>query len=451
MKKVISAILAGAMCAGAFTACSNKKDDKKSSEESAVSTISEVDNQETDELSTHSESDYVSTTSETDNQETDELSTHSESEYVSIKPFDGNREVFEDGIDEGIEYSMNLAENYEKDNDSKYNPHLFKFSGDEFLIPIWNRNGVIDLYYDGTFSVKNRKIIFSYENWINSDSDYKVNINDEVECDPDIVIGTKSSDDLIEISAEDEWLENVDSDVRDELISMGTITFGELKKNYKDVYKALREYHQDKVGIAEARYRMQQLNETGSYYKLDVPYMNSSDKFTDFSILPFVRFVYYNGQINYNYPNTLYAVDDFLCTDAYGIELDGKYKKGKDFTLKHDLEDAIDNDEQSSLLGANEEKETYLNRLIQIANSQYNCDDVETTIEFSDGEWEWFNADGGLINNGRYDESKAYPGLIMMYVDEDSKNCPNYAITCPLWFYITDDGEIYYPGYVKMD
>ena len=410
MKKVISAILAGAMCAGAFTACGDKKDDKKSSG----------------------------------------LSTKCDGEYVSITPLDGQKQPFIESIDEGIKYSVYLAEEYEKENDDEYNPHLIKFSGDEFLMPIMM--GADDwLYYDGTFSVKNGKIKFSYENYLNPKLDFKVNINDEVEYDPDIAAGTKSSDDLIEISAEDEWLENVDSYVRDELISMGTITFGELKKNnYKYVYRALREYHIDKSGIAERRNRMQQLNETGSYFQYVLPSMNYSDKWSDFSILPFIRYVNSAGYFNYEYPNPLYTVDDFLCTDAYGIELDGKYKRGKDFTLKHDLEDTLENDEQSYYKGRDDAEEL-IDKTIERAKLNYDCDDLETTIEFSDGEWEWFNADGGLINNGRYDESKDYPGLVMMYVDEDSKNYPDYAINCPLWFYIADDGEIYYPGYVKMD
>ncbi|MBR3759530.1 MAG: hypothetical protein IKK47_00860 [Ruminococcus sp.] len=376
MKKVISAILAGAMCAGAFTACGDKKDDKKSGG----------------------------------------LSTKCNGEYVSIRPFDGNREVFEDSIDEGIEYSMDLAEEYEKENDDEYNPHLFKFSGDEFLIPIWNANSIYHLYYDGTFSVKNGKIKFSYENYLNPKLDFKANINDEVEIDNEILSRTS------------EKLEGLSSEEKKELIKE----------------------EQDKQVIQNTVETMQQLNETGSYYDYVAPAMNYNDKWADFSVLPFIRRIVPYGGINTDYPNTLYAVDDFLCTETYGIELDGKYKKGKDFTLKHDLEDTIENDEQSPYKDTDDAEEL-IDKALERAERDYDCDDVETTIEFSDGEWEWFNADGGLINNGKYDESKDYPGLIMMSLDEDSKNCPDYAITSPLWFYITDDGEIYYPGYVKMD
>ena len=380
MKKVISAVLAGAMCVGTFSACSNRKDDKKSSG----------------------------------------LSTKGNSEYVSITPLDGKKQPFSESIDEGIEYSMDLAKEYEKDNDSKYNPHLFKFSGDEFLFPIWDSSGYLD-YYDGTFSVKNRKIKFSYENHIYPGDDTKTNIHDEVE-EPDMDILMRTSEKLDGLSSEEK--------------------------------KEMIKKEQEKEASVYLIEQMEKLNKTGSFFKYVLPSMNYSDKWTHFSILPFIRYARGAGRFNYDYPNTLYAVDDFLCSDTYGIELDGKYKRGKAFTLKHDLEDVIRNDVQSHLLGYEDEDnaDKFIDKAIERAELAYDCDDVETTIEFSDGEWEWFNADGGLINNGRYDESKDYPGLIMMTLDEDSKNCPDYALyTFPLWFYIADDGEIYYPGYVKMD
>ncbi len=378
MKKVVSAILAGTMCVGAFTACSNKKDDKKSSG----------------------------------------LSTKGDGKYASIMPLDGKKQPFSESIDEGIKYSKNCAEEYEKDNDDEYNPHLIKFSGNEFLMPdgyYEHENVHAWDYYDGTFSVKDGKIKFSYENHIDYDKS-KTNINCKSILDMDVIKGT--SEKLEGLSAEEK--------------------------------KEIKKQEMEKMNILFTVEFMQKLNESGSFLKIVVPGMNCSDKWSDFSVLPFIRFVSPSVRIDYDYPNTLYAVDDFLCTDTYGIELDGKYKRGKAFTLKHDLEDTMENDEQSYYKGRDNAEEL-IDKAIERAKHNYDCDDLETTIEFSDGEWEWFNADGGLINNGRYDESKDYPGLIMMSLDEDSKNCPDYAITSPLWFYITDDGEIYYPGYVKMD
>ncbi len=373
MKKVISAVLVGAVCTGVFTACGDKKDDKKSNG----------------------------------------LSSKGDSEYVSIMPLDGKKQPFSESIDEGIKYSKNCAEEYEKENDDEYTPHLIKFSDGEFIMPNSIGSNALVSYYDGNFSVKDGKIKLSYENFINLKYDFKINVNGEAEDGKSLGI-----------------YENIED-----------LSEQEKKKLEENM-------------IHSVTASMKKLNETGSYIKFVVPAMNSNDKFTDFSIFPFIRYVNSAGYFNYDYPNTLYAVDDFLCTDTYGIELDGKYKKGKSFTLKHDLEDAIENDEQSHLLGYENEDdaEELIDKAIERAEQAYGCDDLETTIEFSDGEWEWFNADGGLINNGKYDESKDYPGLIMMTLDEDSKNCPDYALyTFPLWFYIADDGEIYYPGYVKMD
>ncbi len=370
MKKVISAVLAGAMCAGAFSACSNKKDDKKSGG----------------------------------------LSTKCDGKYASIIPLDGQKQPFSESIDEGIKYSMYLAEEYEKENDDEYNPHLIKFSDSEFLMPdSIGINGIT--YYDGKFSVKDGKIKFSYENFINLKYGFKININGETEDGESLGI----YEDIDDLSEQE-------------------------KKKLEDNM------------IHAATKSMKKLNETGSFFKYVLPSMNNSDKWSDFSILPFIRYVNSAGYFNSEDPNPLYTVNDFLCSNTYGIELDGSYTSGKSFTLKHDLEDVVRNDVQSHLLGYEDNAEELIDKAIERAEHDYNCDDIETTIEFSDGEWEWFNADGGLINNGRYDESKDYPGLIMMYVDEDSKNCPDYALyTYPLWFYIADDGEIYYPGYVKMD
>lgn len=369
MKKIISAVVASVLCTGAFVSCGDKEKGSKGGA----------------------------------------LSTKGKSEYISIMPLDGQKQPFSESIDEGIKYSMYLAEEYEKENDDEYNPHLIKFSGDEFLMPnSIGSNGIT--YYDGTFSVKNRKIKFSYENFINLKYDFKININGETEDGESLGI----YEDIDDLSEQE-------------------------KKKLEDNM------------INAATKSMKKLNETGSFFKYVLPSMNYNDKWTHFSILPFIRYARGVGSFNNDYPNTLYAVDDFLCTDTYGIELDGKYKRGKDFTLKHDFEDTLENDELSYNKGRDDEEEL-IDKAIERAEHDYDCDDLETTIEFSDGEWEWFNADGGLINNGRYDESKDYPGLVMMYVDEDSKNCSDYALyTYPLWFYIADDGEIYYPGYVKMD
>lgn len=370
MKKIISAALAGVLCAGAFVSCGDKEKEKGSKGGA--------------------------------------LSAKGKSEYTAIIPLDGNSRPIKESIDEGIRYSIDKA----KENDSEYSPFVIKFSGDEFVMPIqMNADGW--LYYDGTFSIKNGAIKFSYEDYIDPQEDMKVNINDKVEYDEDIVL------------RKSEKLDGLSDDEKKELINK----------------------EKEKMTSANAIDRMEKLNEYGSYCKYAVPAMNTSDTFTDFAILPFIR--YTSGtRMDIDRPNTLKTVDKFLCTDTYGIELDGNYKKGKSFTLKHDFEDTLEKDEQSCVTRDDE----LLERLLERAEMNYHCDDLDSTIEFSDGEWEWYNADDELLNNGKYEESKKYPGLIKMYIDEDSEKYTKDALHIfPLCFYIADDGEIYYPAFVKVE
>ena len=81
-------------------------------------------------------------------------------------------------------------------------------------------------------------------------------------------------------------------------------------------------------------------------------------------------------------------------------------------------------------------------------------DAVSSAISFSDGKWEWKNSSGSLLNNGSYQESKKYPGLIAMYTDSSSKRKESefsldegYAT---LMLYIADDGKVYYPYFAKI-
>lgn len=378
MKKIISAVLAVTLCLGAVASC-DKKDDKNSG---------------------------------------GALSTSGKSKYTSILPLDGSRNLLIESIDSGIKYSINRAKAYEKENKSdKYNPWVIEFSGNKFVMP----NNIGDRsYYDGTFSVKNGVIKFSYEGAImfsHENIDYeKISVNDKAEYDSEIAAGT--SEKLNGLSEEEK--------------------------------KEMRQKEQEKMSISFNVEQMQQLNKTGAYCKYTVPLMSVSDKWNDFALLPFIRYIKSgNGKINTELPNTLKTVDDFLCTDTYGVKLKGSYKKGKDFKLEYNFIDTLTKDEQSPYK-ENDNQYEWLEHMTEIAENQYNCDSLKSTIKFSGGEWEWCNADDDLLNNGKYEESKKYPGLIKMYVDEDSEKCPEYAKNTPLWFYI-DDGKIYYPAFVKVD
>lgn len=376
MKKIVSAAIAGVLCAGAFVSCGDKENEKGSKGGA--------------------------------------LSTKGKSEYTAIIPLDGNSRPFKESIDEGIKYSINNAKEFQEDTDAEYSPYVIKFSENEFIMPCQPRPDWT--YYDGTFSIKNGSIQFSYENYITPYNDYKVNIDEKVVVDEDIL--DRTSDKLDGLTNEEK--------------------------------KELIKKEQNKRASAAVIGKMQKLNEYGSYCRFAAPAMNANDKWPDFTVIPFIRTTK-GADISIEYSNTLKTIDNFLCTDTYGIELDGKYKKGKGFTLKHDLEVTLKDDEQSPYQWE-ESPEEWLDNIIERAEKNYYCDDLDSTIQFSDGEWEWYNANDELLNNGKYEESKKYPGLIKMYVDEESEKCPDYAKnTYPLWFYIADDGEIYYPAFVKVE
>lgn len=347
------------------------------------------------------------------------LSTKGKSEYASIIPLDGEQQPIRESIDGGIKYSIQKAEEFGKGTYDEYNPNVIKFSDDKFVM-FNGMAGKAMAYYDGTFSIKDGTVKFSYENlisWDNNGDIDKINVDQEYEeADMDVING------------ESDKLDGLSLDEKKEMI----------KKE------------QEKFMIEARTDSMQKMNKTGACCRWAVPAMNFNDKWNDYALMPFIRFVKIGSSINYDLPNTLKTVDKFLCTDTYGIELKGKYKRGKDFTLEYDLEDTMEEDEQSPFKSESDPEELR-DRIEERAEMNYGCDSLESTIEFSDGEWEWFNDNGDFLNNGKYEESKDYPGLIKMYIDEDSEKCPDYAMyTCPLLFYIDDDGEIYYPAFVKM-
>ncbi len=147
------------------------------------------------------------------------------------------------------------------------------------------------------------------------------------------------------------------------------------------------------------------------------------------------------------------------------MELKGSYKKGKKFTVKFDPLAPISDDKSSihnSIFNDMSKKEL-INYVIEsdvpvnddrhIIQLMFNLigDLGEGEIIFDDGKWEWYNGKGDLVNNGTYQESKDYPGLIGMYVDEDSERyIDSYSHVCPHLFYI-DGKDISYPCMVKMD
>lgn len=152
----------------------------------------------------------------------------------------------------------------------------------------------------------------------------------------------------------------------------------------------------------------------------------------------------------------LYAKGGFLCREAYGAELEKNYKYGKDFTMSYNYLDTLENDETSSLYSLpKDERKDYISKLQSTLAYSMDVDgdsrnDFDTTIEFRDGEWEWYNKNGDLINNGEYQESEEYKGLIVMYVTDDSENYyENAGVRAQRMFLYIHDGEIYAPVFIK--
>ncbi len=136
---------------------------------------------------------------------------------------------------------------------------------------------------------------------------------------------------------------------------------------------------------------------------------------------------------------------DFLCTQTYAFNLAGNWKKGEDFTIEFNQLNSFYEDEYSWFQNMSEERKEQVEYWISHDIGDFSGS-YDTTIYFSNDKWEWYNSENELINNGKYQESDKYPGLIAMYVNDESKN----AIDAPtvLVFFIFE-GKVYYPAFVK--
>ena len=141
---------------------------------------------------------------------------------------------------------------------------------------------------------------------------------------------------------------------------------------------------------------------------------------------------------------------DMLCIDVYGFELDGNYSSGKDFKVSQNWLRCMNDDVMGhSNISTGDRSFKDIGDAIGVEDAS-DADDYNCTIEFSDGKWEWYNSQNELINNGIYEESQDYPGLIAMYLSNDSKNRQKDGSYMPLTFYVNGD-DIYYPEYVKIN
>ncbi|MBQ5319022.1 MAG: hypothetical protein J6K17_08005 [Oscillospiraceae bacterium] len=183
-------------------------------------------------------------------------------------------------------------------------------------------------------------------------------------------------------------------------------------------------------------------------------------------IFPFTLYVpalnvYNTSALNGNLQDgiSVLAKGDFLCRNVSGTKLVDDYKQGKDFSISYNYVDTFEKDETSYVKPYMENQEQQLDMLQSTLRNIMDIDgelrrDFDTTIEFEDGEWEWLNKEGVLLNNGEYQESEKYKGLIVMYITDDSENYlkrEKSTVKSQRIFLYIHDGEIYAPVFIKTD
>ncbi|MBE6826512.1 MAG: hypothetical protein E7511_06490 [Ruminococcus sp.] len=204
--------------------------------------------------------------------------------------------------------------------------------------------------------------------------------------------------------------------------------------------------------------RLLNMNEFGTYCEPCMPKVYGIDRFPVQGVYP----IMIERNVTRKAEEEDVALEhhgEFLCVETYGFELD-TYTKGEAFSITYNPERTILLDEYSryNMEGWDEAAiDKQLGRYCSFFGQDESAIGEDTTLEFSDGHWEWYNSDGGLINNGIYQESQDYPGFIMMSVEENSvavdtdQEKATFTHCMPLLFYIAEDGEIYYPAFVRAE
>ncbi|MBR4627829.1 MAG: hypothetical protein IKO47_09050 [Ruminococcus sp.] len=289
-----------------------------------------------------------------------------------------------------------------KGDSRTYNPYSLSFNDGEFSMG--KNNGKYSIFYSGKVYEQNGRLWFDYENY-------------------DAVTSDGSSSDSFSIN---------DPEPEDE----------SKKKKFNAVINNLNE-----------------LNAEGLYYTRLVPRICTFDKLIQYDYMPFL---YASAGTNLP-PAELYASGDVLYHKTYGTELNGSYTPGSDFSVSYDQIKVQKEDPNSSYnkKKTQEEKDELLSSIyISNIKTAYglpeDSGDTSTEITFSGGKWEWKSSAGTLLNNGYYAESKTYPGLVVMGIDETSKNNDSQAKekymsdANILLLYITDSGEVTYPVLLKF-
>lgn len=330
-------------------------------------------------------------------------------EYCTIVPVNGQlMSTGDKSLDEYLDYSRDCYNNLAV-------KELGFDSGNFEMTDMRSAaRGADTVVYNGSYNVSDGKILFKYDQTTRFEKNGEKKVFDIADSKPDydsdIITGKKQAD-KEEITAE----------------------------------------MQKKVEASMIE-RMEKFNETGTFYNLVGNSINFSDKIRDFNIMPlFVQNVTGNNKQE-DVPVYLYCIDDLLCVPTYGFKLDGKYKAGKDFTVDYNALATYLDDEYSKyyLFGYDKEK-SRADDLKEVLERQLGSTD-DTKLEFSDGRWEWYSSDGELINDGVYQESSEYEGLIAMSITDDSVHCDaDFKVLSPIFFYIDDSGSIWLPYMMKVD
>jgi hypothetical protein len=160
----------------------------------------------------------------------------------------------------------------------------------------------------------------------------------------------------------------------------------------------------------------------------------------------------------------------FICTETYGVRLNGKYSRGNAFsfeynpinTLLHspfrpyyydkielicdfvgvDSSDVFD--ENITINGEDYPTATYYKNGEEVTSYDYS-----TNISFRKGKWTWKNHEDKVLLTGKYEESKDYPGLIKLSAT-NGEVYEEYG-DVGLLVYISESGEILTPHYIALE
>jgi len=302
-------------------------------------------------------------------------------------------------LDEVISEGMSGNNTFLQANDGKVNPLSLSFDSGKFRTSVPATGA--SAFYSGSVYEQNGRLWFEYEEFDSTAKDgsrYTCNIND-----------TPSSDEK--------------EDPRS-----------------KNIIKNMSEF-----------------NEKGLFFKRIVPDLSLVDKSMVLDILP--HFFAPAGQKLP--PTELYSSGDVLWHETYGAELAKTYTPGSDFTINYDMIKLLEEDPCSAYNKKESQNDKddlvdyYVQNIVRLYGLPEDSTDTSTKLTFSGGKWEWKNCEGGLINNGSYQESEKFPGLIAIYTDETSKIKETdrgiFDGQATTLIYISDNKDITYPVLVKYE